>query len=247
MDAALLRKHRMLRATFACFVLLGVLPQAHGGTQDEWAADARRHYEAGLGEYAAGHYRAALDELLAADRIETRPKVLYAAGQAARKLGDCGRAIAFFRAFAESAPSASSDAASAARAQISRCEAELGAKVVPAPVAPPTVAAQIEPPSPARPDASAVSVTPRQARSVGRELAAGLLVGTGVALAAGGAGLLGWGEHLVSDAGDSLTAFDDARRSAPRFRMSGQVLLGVGAGAALGGIAFYVSLIRRRR
>ncbi len=206
--------------------------------------EAQEHYDAGIKLYGEGDFSKAIDELLRADHLDSRPEVLYALGQATRKMGDCRRAIFFFSAYAEVAPTP--QAASAARLQINRCLAELSS--TPQPTNPPK---PVEKPVEATPvievhpePVPVVLVTPAK-RSVARDPLAGALLGVGLGVCGAGGGLLGWSESLIGNANSSLNAYESAR-SAGGIRIGGAVLLGVGGVAIIGSIVRYAILARRR-
>jgi len=232
-----------------CFALLAFSSVASAKppvTKRPMIPEAQEHYDAGLKLYTAGDFPKAIEELLAADHLDSRPEVLYALGQATRKMGDCRRAIFFFSAYAEVAPT--SQAASAARLQINRCLAEIGSGPQPTtPATPktndpkppetiPPVEPHVEPP---------VVVVKPAGRPVWRDPLAGALLGGGLGVCAAGGGLIGWSESLLGNAGTSLNAYESAK-GATGIRVGGGVLLGVGGAAILGSIIRYAILARRR-
>jgi len=206
--------------------------------------EAQGHYDAGLKLYGEGDFPKAVEELLAADHLDSRPEVLYALGQATRKLGDCRRAIFFFSAYAEVAPTP--QAASAARLQINRCLAEVSSTPLPTtkPADKPVEPAPQPVPVEAKPE---VTVVKKPAgRSVARDPLAGALLGVGLGVCGAGGGLLGWSESLFGNAGSSLHAYESAK-SAGGIRIGGFVLLGVGGAAIVGSIVRYAILARHSR
>jgi hypothetical protein len=96
------------------------------------AADAKVHFDRGLRLYNVQSYEEAIAEFKAGYDIDPRPDFLYALGQSQRMRGDCPAAIVSYETFLRTGPA--DRQASAARAQIDTCRAEMAAKT---PAAPP--------------------------------------------------------------------------------------------------------------
>jgi tetratricopeptide (TPR) repeat protein len=88
----------------------------------------------GLARYEAGDFEGAMDAFDAGYAVDPRPAFLFAAAQAARRSGDCRRAIDYYDRFLAGEPSQTQ--AEAAREQRDRCAATLSAEPDPAPAAP---------------------------------------------------------------------------------------------------------------
>jgi tetratricopeptide (TPR) repeat protein len=87
----------------------------------------------GLARYEAGDFGGAMEAFDAGYAVEPRPAFLFAAAQAARRSGDCRRAIGYYDRFLAGDPSESQ--AEAAREQRDRCAEILPPEPAPAPVA----------------------------------------------------------------------------------------------------------------
>jgi hypothetical protein len=93
------------------------------------------HFARGNELYGAGRYADAIQELEAGYAQDPRPEFLYALGQAERKLGNCGAALARYQAYLDTNPAP--QRRDATQMQIDRCREEMGAAApAPAPVAP---------------------------------------------------------------------------------------------------------------
>src|SRR5688572_422507 len=75
--------------------------------------------------YAEGRFEEAAARFAEGRALEARPEFLYGLGQAARKQGDCRRALEYYRRFI--VESRSDAQVEAARLHIGRCEAQLAA------------------------------------------------------------------------------------------------------------------------
>jgi tetratricopeptide (TPR) repeat protein len=173
---------------------------ADDGTADE-------HLALGLSRYEAGDFEGAMDAFDAGYAVEPRPAFLFAAAQAARRSGDCRRAIDYYDRFLAGDPSEGQ--AEAAREQRDRC-----AETLPAEPAPP----------PARRRWYADPIT--DGAIAGSALL--VLAGTGFALSAGNA-------TDEANAAATYDEHDAAADRASRQRLWS--LVSFGGGAALGAFA----------
>jgi tetratricopeptide (TPR) repeat protein len=125
---------------------------------------AEEHFRRGNQLYRDGDYAAAAAELEQGYASEPRPDILYAIGQAERKLGNCQEALRYYQQYLATGPSPTRRAA--AQLQIDLCQQALAtAPVSPAPApekpAPPvSPAATVTPAAPARVAAAPVSAQP---------------------------------------------------------------------------------------
>jgi tetratricopeptide (TPR) repeat protein len=171
-------------------------------------ADA--HLQDGLARYEAGDFAGAMAAFDAGYAVEPRPAFLFAAAQAARRSGDCRRAIDYYDRFLASDPSESQ--AEAAREQRDRCAETLPAEPAPA----------------ARP----------RRRWYADPVTDGAVVGSAVLVVAGGAFALA-ANSAADDANAALTydEHDAAARRMARHRLWSAV--GFGGGAVLGAVAVW--------
>ena len=177
--------------------------------------------------YRTGRYEEAIERFERGRAIDPRPAFLYAQGQAARKLGDCRRAIELYRRFVVEATSPAQ--VEAARLQISRCEADLQA-------AEPTQPAQPAQPATSPPPAPLPAPPPpRDARApwYRDKLGIGLAVGSAAALGVGTVFLVRSRRELDGDRA-SYGDFETALEQRQRDRVLGLALLGAGAALATG-------------
>jgi len=126
------------RAAFLVAVVVLLAPLASG--QEAPAPPAAA--EAGRVAYDQGRYAEALADFQAAYAADPKPNLLYAIGQAYRKLGDCPRAIEAYEQFLQSEPAP--DPARLARGHIEACR--IAARPVepqPSPPPPPLAAPEV--------------------------------------------------------------------------------------------------------
>jgi outer membrane cobalamin receptor len=81
------------------WALLAALSLATPVASADSRADARRHFQSGMGAVAAGRYDEGIAELLAAYRIRPHPAVLYNIGRAYQDAGDAPKAIEYLRQY----------------------------------------------------------------------------------------------------------------------------------------------------
>jgi tetratricopeptide (TPR) repeat protein len=192
--------------------------------------------------FDAGDYAAAVPELKAAYALEPNPLLLYAWAQAERLSGNCPRAVVLYRRFLDTEPDAQQ--AGLARANILDCEAEGSTEAsaeepTPDP-APEPVPVEVEPtPEPEPQDVERPAWY--------RDWLGGTLVGVGVAGTVSGGVLLALSQSRADEAADagSEGRYRDEVEGAERMHTAGWVLVGVGAGAIVGGIIRYAVLAKR--
>lgn len=220
---------------------------------------ALAEWERGLERYQARDYQAAIAAFSASYQAQPRRAALFAWAQAERLSGDCPSAIVLYRRYLEAEPSARQ--AEAARDQIRRCvealasrpsggnqpasetqlepatEPEPGAEA--GPPAPATGPSTTGPPSPTAAHAPELAVRTAPAPSAAwyRDLAGGLLVGSG-AIALGAGGWLLWTSSRDADAA-SYQQHADQQEDVGRERVLSLVLLGGGAALVTAGVLRY--------
>jgi hypothetical protein len=136
----------VLAVLLSACVVFGTAPPAAGQTGPSAAtarAQAAAHARRGQDLYAAHRYAEALAEFKASYTLNPWPEMLYAMGQAARGMGDCARAIRYYRAFLGTRPSKRQE--DAARVQLDRCEHRLENQP-PAATPPPASVSAAKPP-----------------------------------------------------------------------------------------------------
>ncbi len=172
--------------------------------------------------FSRGDFEAARNALLEALALEpNNPPLLFGLAQAERFLDNCPRAIELYDAFLAASPTPSQ--AEAAREKRAQC--------VPEPPEPP-------PPIVEAPAGSEPTQPPPSKPGRPRPHPAGpLLVGTGIILAAAGAGLLAASFSTARRAPDSATQgdYERRRRIVPGLAASGWSALGLGAAAIVTG------------
>src|SRR5829696_2468988 len=83
----------------ACVVALAITPRAVHAEGPPMSPAAAALWTEGQALYEQGRYADAIARFERGRAIEPRPEFLYAQGQAARKAGDCRRAIELYRRF----------------------------------------------------------------------------------------------------------------------------------------------------
>jgi len=220
------------RALATCVILAA--PSDH----PQFLADpaARAHFEEAQERFESRDYKGAAAALDAAYAIEPASDLLYPWAQAERLDGNCKRAIELYRRFLAAEPPA--EHARLAEENIVACEELLARRrsEEPGPAPQPTDAAQgIE---------AAADERPWQ-----RDVAGGILVGTGAAGLVAGTGLLIAALHGASSAGEAADVGDYEQR-VDRATLQRNVSIGafvVGGALALGGALRYVLVARRQR
>ena len=150
----------------------------------------------GLAKYRAGDYKAAVDLLRAAYRLEAKPDTLFSLAQAERNAGDCAAAVPHYKQLL--AQTAEPNAAKLIQGALDLCPASQAAEPAPGPA--PVVA-----PAPTQPTPAA----PASPRVVVREVQHGDLLAT--TMVAGGVLGLGVATGLLVASGESDNAATQAR------------------------------------
>lgn len=215
-------------------------------------AEAKAHLERGNAAFAKGDFDTAVDEYRKGYAKQDDPAFLYTWAQAERKRGRCSAAVKLYKRYmATNPPELSADAA---RDGIVSCAEALAADDPLPPVDdntptddpadPPPVATEPEDPPP--------DTTPekprreRKPKAWNRDPAAiSLMVVGGVAIA-GGVGLLAGSWSWVNNA-PNYGAYDERIGKLRGLQIGGGVLLGVGVGALVGGVARMMVLRKRER
>jgi hypothetical protein len=138
--------------------------------------EVRAHYDAGMAHYAAREFTAAARAFHAAYGVDPRREILFAEAQATRLSGDCAAATDLYRAFLETQPPPQQ--VEATQLALARC------RDVQPPPSPPVSAPAAVLVSPATKPSPAPPPSWWRDRA-GLALAAGALVGWGVALGVG--------------------------------------------------------------
>ncbi len=231
-----------MRARRLCLALalgLGLAVLLSVGAHADPLSEAKEHDAAGQAAYDLADYKVAIQEWEASYRLSRQPSLLFNLGQAARKLGDCDRALTYYRSYLRLDPRTQ------ARQLVEDLIAEMQRCVDEAPREPP------QPAAPAAPVAEAPAVAPPPAQTIDQDPHPGrtrLWVGVSVAatgglLVAGGAyfshKVSSANDDIASDCGDpegcewaDLEGRADSARSAETWQW---VLYGTGAAALIGG------------
>ncbi|MEM6994401.1 MAG: hypothetical protein AAF721_28055 [Myxococcota bacterium] len=184
--------------------------------------------------FERGEFEAAIEELDRAYEIEPDPAFIFARGSALGKLGRCDEAIQAYEEFLATSPPKSQ--AGTAFDRIQECRRQLAEErdeeaMAPAPEP------EVEPEPAPDPDEPPKT---RRASGWARDPLGGVLLGSGIALAATGGALVGVGAQRRERASASATEGDfrgDLRSS--------NVLQGVGIGLAVAGGGLIVGAVIR--
>lgn len=90
--------HRPLLASLICLGALATPVHA------DPAAESKQHFDLASAAHKEGRFRDALNELMLAYALDSRPELLYAIAQVHVKLGECAQAISFYERFLASNP-----------------------------------------------------------------------------------------------------------------------------------------------
>jgi hypothetical protein len=161
------------------------------------------------------------------------PALLFGRAQALRRAGNCGAAIDVFEAFIAAGPPP--DDVQAARDVIAACRsvlAEGGAAPEPDATVPDPVVEDAPPPPP-----------PRWPRDV----AGGVLLGSGLAVAIAGAAVYGTAFARSSDRMETEQAYETRQRSVRTLAATGAGLMIGGTALLVGSVVRYAIVARRQR
>jgi tetratricopeptide (TPR) repeat protein len=216
-------------------------------------SEAKEHDAAGQAAYDLAHYDVAIGEWEASYRLSRKPSLLFNLGQAARKLGDCGRALTYYQSYLRLEPETQARALVEDLIQeMQRCVEE-APREAPQPAPTREELAPVTPAPPAPALAQATSEDPHAGRAhlwVGLSLAV-----TGGLLVAGGA----YFSHKVSSVNDDIASdcgdaggcewadLKDSASSARSAEKAQWVLYGTGAAALIGGGVLMVLGVRADR
>lgn len=184
--------------------------------------------------FADGRYAEAAAAFEAAYRETGDPAFLFGHAQALRFGGNCGGAIELFEAFIETGPP-EPDVAEARRV-IAACREILDQGPTPDPV----VTTPQAPPEPE--PAPAPEPAPKR---WSRDVLGGVLVGGGILLAAGGAGLYGASFALARDRMETEAEYERRGRTVRATSASGIALMAAGGALLVGGIVRWAIVARR--
>lgn len=216
-------------------------------TEPSLSADAQGHLDRGLALYQDKEFEGAISEFKAGYLLEARRVFLFAWAQAERLSGDCQSAVVLYRKFlGEEPPEAQ---ATAARANLSRCEGALATRpedLGELPGAAPVVEAA--PPAAFPPDGSVTrpartnpSSMPWQKDALGTSLMAGGAVGLGIGATFF---LLSQKDQAAADSAENYGEYGTLIERAQDRRTLAYVLGASGAALAVGGVVHYVWLKR---
>jgi hypothetical protein len=234
------------------------VPATAGATEPEAEASGVDTFKEALAAYDAGRFAEASELFERAYRQTRAPGLLFNIAQSARKIGDCPRAVAYYRRFIAEDP-ASPDRPRAEEwiAELGSCpEAAppLGVAQPPAPATPAAAAAPATPsaPPPVTPPSEplvVLSQTPATQPGAGRSRVPGLAL-IAAAAALGGAGAV-LGLQSMHDSSEISSVFamheiwtpSDASidREGQRDQTLSIVLFSVAAAAAVAGAAYLLA------
>jgi hypothetical protein len=208
----------------------------------EEITDANEAFALAEQHFAAEEYDLAADALARAHAIDPRPEFLYARAQAERLGGDCRSAVPLYEQFLRTQPPETH--AEDARVNLAKCAGALAAAGEPAEAAPAPAPAPATGPAPA----DAPPPRPKSSRPWHRDVAGGVLVGTGALTLAVGGGLLG-GAHALRERADGAnrhSAYDDRITRAIALERAGIALAATGGALTLAGAIRWIVLARRQ-
>ncbi len=168
------------------------------------------------------------------------PLFLFAAATARRRGGDCRGAIALYERFLESEPAPPQSDASEAGQAIEECRSIIGA-AEPSPQPPPPVLVA------APRQETRAEDRPSPERPWPRDVVGGVLLGSGVAVAVGGAVVVGVGAGLTRSRTESEAGFERREQSVRTLYAVGGSMLAAGGALLIGSIVRYAVVARRSR
>lgn len=215
---------------FAISLTLAAAPRVHAQSAPV-SAEAKAHLDRALTEFAAERYGAAAIEFQAAYASEPRREILFAWAQAERLRGACSDAITLYRQFLNLSPP--EDEADKARALLARCEAaESEKKAATQRQAGPDETRTSEPLS-TEPQPPAAQVTVGGQRAWYQDTLGDVLLGSGIAVAGLGTGLILHARSRANDATRYSEFEKQAEAADKQYRIG---LVAVVAGGALVGL-----------
>ena len=229
----------LARLALITFLLHGVAPAHEAGprvdagatatTEDDSVARAAQLYRDGRYADAA----AAFEEAYARTG---NPSLLFGRAQALRRGGNCLAAIEVFEDYIATSP-AEPDREEARRL-IAECREILGPGITPP--------ATLEPPPPTPPlDPSPPAARPRPAWH--RDMAGGVLLGAGLAIAVAGAATLGAGFTRADDRDFPESQYEARERSVRNLTIAGATLMAAGGALLVSAVIRYAIVARRGR
>ncbi len=191
---------------------------------EDHAAVAAKAFRDGDFVLAAEAFQRAYD-------ITGDPALLFGRAQALRRAGSCAAAIDVFEQFIATSPPAAD--AEAAQKVIDECRAIVDVhEPVPAPE--PAIT-PLPPPEPPKP------------KPWHRDVTGGVLLGTGLGVAAIGAALYGTSFAQADDRGDTEQQYDDRRQRVRTLSATGGALMITGGALVVGSIIRYAIVAKRGR
>jgi tetratricopeptide (TPR) repeat protein len=219
-----------MRLRYCVLLFFATTTVARAEPSNSDSDSAKAHYDRGVSRYALGQYADAAEEYERAFALKPGPELLYDAAQAHRQAGHKERALTLYQnylAIYTESPyrdTVRSRVAELSKAIASEKEAQKATaappKTAPTTATTTTVTAAIAAPPP-----------PLYRRAA---LGWGLFV-PGVALAAAGGGLLGYGANLNRRTPSSAQQLIDYENAASSSQIAGAVLIGVGGLALVAG------------
>ncbi len=206
--------------------------------QPAMSPQARVQFDEGSRLYEEGRFTEAAAAFEAGFAIDPRPDFQYSLGQVYRRMGDCTKALAAYRAFLDSNPPV--EAAARARANQDRCRQTMGVpdglEPKATPTTPKTQAPRMTSPPPVRVERRAVYVPWY------RDWVGDILAGTGSVALVTSAAYVGLGARARSAARDSetLDEFVEHRDAAARDRTVAIVAGAIGGSLVVAGVVRYL-------
>jgi tetratricopeptide (TPR) repeat protein len=214
-------------------------------------AQGEAEYARGVALYKEGRYADAAAAFAAAHEADRLPKYLYNLAQAERLAGDCHKASVHYRAFIDTAPP--EDQRRRAADNLASCEEILATAPKPEPA--PPIASSVAPPVSTAPASPLVPSTagdpskdqrPIEDASPMSDVAGGVLLGSGLAVIAAGAAVLGYSYVAESNASDPQgqePTYQEHRAELERagaLRLAGAIGMGAGGALCVGALARYL-------
>lgn len=233
-------------------LLIAGLVTTTAGAESARLREAREHFESGAKAYKLGDYERAIVEYKASYDLHPAPLLLYDLGQAYRKVGRFEQALHSYQQYMADAPPTSAHLADA-QAQVDELkklidEQHARQSAPPDGVAEPERTATMAPPQVTE-QRTGPTVGPSASSHRRTWYSSGIGWGLsvpGLLAAAAGAALLGHAEQLRSDAAiaGSLPMQNQLLADVPTYRISGAVVIAVGAAALVGGVLAFAMTAR---
>jgi tetratricopeptide (TPR) repeat protein len=210
--------------------------------------EAKAHLEKGNVLFQQGDFDGAAKEYEKGYEAQADPAFLYTWAQAERRRGRCAAAVKLYQRYIATNPPEVS--AEYAREGILKCADELAADepMPPGDERPSDTEDPTEPPSgDTTPRDEPPEPKPPDRNRWYRDPAAATLVALGAVGVGVGTGLLVAGAVEKDKSSANYGEFDERQKRAQRFQIAGGVVLGVGVGVLVGGIARWAVLRKREK